>query len=88
MWKFIVCAGLVALTLPALSEERRAYCMPTSDGRHQVERVGSCPTGYISRRDCCEARRIDTPIAFPRLDGTPCPRGYRGVARYCVAIGG
>jgi hypothetical protein len=41
--------------------------MPTSDGQKGIQRVGTCPTGYVRKGGFFEALRDDTPRAVPKI---------------------
>jgi hypothetical protein len=72
--KAMITIALLALGVtPALAES--PYPTPTRDGKERIQRTGSCPTGYVGKGDKCEALHRDTPKAFPKIKGTPCPSG-------------
>ena len=79
--KSIVVIALGVLATPALAES--PYPTPTRDGRERLPRIGACPTGYVGKGDKCEALHQDTPRAYPKIKGAPCPAGTFASGDYC-----
>ena len=57
-------------------------CIP-KDGRDRIPKHGTCPTGYRSTGNCCEAMHDDTTRAFPKEKGKACPSGTYASSDYC-----
>ncbi|OKO74660.1 hypothetical protein AC629_34705 [Bradyrhizobium sp. NAS80.1] len=62
------------------------YPTPTRDGRERLPRRGTCPTGYVGLGKFCEALHQDTPRAYPKIKGAPCPAGTFASGDYCKAF--
>lgn len=62
------------------------YATPTRHGRERVQRTGACPSGYVGLADKCEALHQDTPRAYPKIKGAPCPAGTFASGDYCKAL--
>lgn len=63
------------------------YCRPTSDGKDRLAKSGTCPTGYFASGGCCEAFRVETKQAFPKVPGKACPAGsYASGSSSCVSF--
>lgn len=81
-----IVAPPVLLSLPAPANAESAYPTPTRDGRERIQRTGACPTGYVGKRDKCEALHADTPRAFPVIPGHQCPSGTFRSGDACKAF--
>lgn len=64
----------------------QTYCRPTSDGKNRIAKTGTCPSGYFSSGNCCEAYHRDTKDAFPKLPGKACPSGTYVSGGSCVSF--
>jgi hypothetical protein len=71
----LLIAMTFAITTSALAES--PYPTPGRDGRERLPRTGTCPSGYVGRGNKCEALHQDTPRAYPKIKGAPCPTGRR-----------
>lgn len=76
-----IMAIALAVASPALAES--PYPTPTRDGRERLPRHGTCPTGYVGLGNKCEALHRDTPRAYPKIKGAPCPSGTFSSGDYC-----
>ena len=78
---------IAALTLMVLSASMAVaespYATPSRDGRERIQRTGPCPTGYVGLGNKCEALHQDTPRAYPKIKGAPCPAGTFASGYYC-----
>lgn len=79
--KKTICA--IALLWAASASAESPYPRPTRDGRETIRREGTCPTGYVGLGNKCEAMHRDTPRAYPKIKGAPCPSGTFGSGDYC-----
>ena len=77
-------AAIITVTAPALAES--PYLTPTRDGRERIQRIGTCPTGYVGKGDKCEALHRDTPRAYPYIPGTACPSDTFRSGNACKAF--
>lgn len=80
----LLVAMTVAIAPPASAES--PYPTPGRDGRLRLERVGTCPTGYVGLDNKCEALHRNTPRAYPKIKGSPCPAGTFGSGDYCKSF--
>lgn len=80
MKKIIIAIVTLGVT-PALAAS--PYPTPTRDGRERIQRTDSCPTGYVGKGKTCEALHQDTPRAYPKIKGAPCPAGTFTSGKYC-----
>ena len=71
---------MLLLATPAMAES--PYPTP-KDGKERLQRTGKCPTGYVGLGNRCEALHKDTPRAYPKIKGEPCPSGTFGSGDYC-----
>jgi hypothetical protein len=78
----------VALTAsPAITPALAGpYPTPTRDGRETIQRIGTCPTGFVGLGDKCVALHENTPHAMPKVKGAACPPGYFASGAYCKAL--
>lgn len=83
MVKSIMLTTLVVLTTTFQALAESPYPTPTRDGRETLRREGTCPTGYVGVGSKCEALHKDTPRAYPKIKGAPCPAGTFGSGDYC-----
>ncbi|MDB5610701.1 MAG: hypothetical protein JWP25_7601 [Bradyrhizobium sp.] len=84
-WRTLITALILAVvTAPVVAES--PYPTPTRDGRERIQRTGSCPTGYVGKGDKCEALHTDTPRAYPKIEGRPCPSGTFQSGDACKAF--
>ncbi|MFK4385599.1 hypothetical protein [Bradyrhizobium sp. USDA 223] len=74
-------AAIICIASTAAAES--PYPTPTRDGRERLQRSGACPTGYVGIGNKCEALHKDTPRAYPKIQGTPCPSGTFRSGDYC-----
>lgn len=74
---------ILMLFLPTLAFASGNYCQPTSSGKDRFPKTGTCPSGYFSSGQCCEAYRADEPKAFPKIDGKACPSGTYASGSAC-----
>jgi hypothetical protein len=83
MMKLIVAIlALAMLMAPAMGEA--VSCLPKPNGVHRFPKTsGSCPTGYFSTGQCCEALRPDTPSATSTLRRPTCPAGMFASGGMC-----
>ncbi|MEY9138452.1 hypothetical protein ABIE79_009980 [Bradyrhizobium diazoefficiens] len=81
MKSVLIMAIALAVASPALAES--PYPTPTRDGRERLPRHGTCPTGYVGLGNKCEALHRDTPRAYPKIKGAPCPSGTFSSGDYC-----
>lgn len=81
MKSVLIMAIALAVASPALAES--PYPTPTRDGRERLPRHGTCPTGYVGLGNKCEALHGDTPRAYPKIKGAPCPSGTFSSGDYC-----
>lgn len=72
------------VTTSALAES--PYATPTRDGRERIQRTGACPSGYVGKGDKCEAMHVDTPRAYPKIEGKACPSGTFSSGDACKAF--
>jgi hypothetical protein len=77
---------LIALAGATAAFAAGPYCAPKSDGTPRIPKTGTCPSGYFSSGNCCEAFRPNTPNAMPKIKGAACPSGYRASGDSCVAF--
>jgi hypothetical protein len=78
---FLTLAGVAIIPSIALSET--PYPTPSRDGRERLQRQGACPTGSVGLGNKCEALHRDTPRAYPKIKGAPCPAGTFASGDYC-----
>jgi hypothetical protein len=79
--KAMITIALLALGVtPALAES--PYPVP-KDGKETLMRNRTCPTGYVGIGNKCEALHKDTPRAYPKIKGSPCPSGTFASGDYC-----
>lgn len=78
-----VAVALAVAAPPALAE---TYPIPTRDGRERIQRTGTCATGYVGLGQLCEALHRDTPPAYPKIKGAPCPSSTFASGAYCKAF--
>jgi hypothetical protein len=77
---------VVVALAPAIAFAESPYQTPTKDGRERLQRQGSCPSGYVGLGSKCEALHQDTPRAYPKIKGAPCPSGTFASGDYCKAF--
>lgn len=82
--KKLIVMSLALLATPALADT--PYPTPTRDGRERIQRTGTCPTGYVGVGSRCEALHRDTPRAYPKIEGRPCPSGTFQSGDACKAF--
>jgi hypothetical protein len=80
----LLIAMTFAITTSALAES--PYPTPSRDGRERLPRTGTCPSGYVGKGNKCEALHQDTPRAYPKIKGTPCPAGTFASGDYCKSF--
>lgn len=68
-------APAIALTISTSALAESPYPIPKPDGKQRIQRTGTCPTGYVGVGKFCEALHEDTPMAYPKINGAPCPSG-------------
>ncbi|WP_130217681.1 hypothetical protein [Bradyrhizobium genosp. SA-3] len=78
--------ALPALAFATSAAAESPYATPTRDGRERIQRTGVCPTGFVGLGDKCEALHQDTPRAYPKIKGAPCPSGTFSSGAYCKAF--
>ena len=79
--KKIAVLAIALMATPALAES--PYPTP-KDGHERIQRTGTCPTGYVGKGNFCEALHEDTPTAYPKIKGAPCPAGTFASGDYCM----
>lgn len=79
MFRTTAILALFCISCPGLASD---YCLP-SKGKDRIDKNGTCPTGYFSAGNCCEAFHADTKRAIAKR-GATCPAGFYSSARYCV----
>lgn len=69
------------------SKMTQSYCTTKSDGTRRIQKVEgkTCPSGYFSTGDCCEAFK-DAKDAIPKIDGKSCPSGTYASGGSCVNL--
>lgn len=77
---------LPALAFATSAAAESPYATPTRDGRERIQRTGACPTGFVGLGDKCEALHQETPRAYPKIKGAPCPSGTFASGAYCKAF--
>jgi hypothetical protein len=73
----------IAMLMAASAHAESPYPIPTRDGRETIMRNRICPTGYVGIGNKCEALHHDTPRAYPKIKGAPCPAGTFASGDYC-----
>ena len=81
--KTIALALTLACGVSTLALAESPYPTPTRDGRERIQRTGACPSGYVGLGNKCEALHRDTPRAYPKIKGAPCPSGTFASGDYC-----
>lgn len=79
----VIAALSLTLFSAATTLAESPYPTPTRDGRERIQRIGTCPTGYVGKGNKCEALHRDTPRAYPVIPGHPCPSGTFRSSDYC-----
>ncbi|MBB4426583.1 hypothetical protein GGD66_005153 [Bradyrhizobium sp. CIR48] len=84
----IMAFAALSATPPSLwlAKADSSYTTPTRDGRERIQRTGACPTGYVGLGNKCEALHQDTPRAYPKIKGAPCPAATFASGDYCKAL--
>lgn len=79
---------MVAVALAAASPTfaESPYPTPTRDGRETIQRIGTCPTGFVGLDNRCLALHKDTPRAYLKIKGAACPSGTFASGDYCKAF--
>jgi hypothetical protein len=83
MIKSLMASAFVTLTAVASALAQSPYPTPKPDGTAQIQRTGTCPTGYVGLGKFCEALHKDTPTAYPKIKEAPCPSGTFSSGDYC-----
>jgi hypothetical protein len=83
MIKSIIAGACVALINTTQAFAETPYPTPSRDGRERLQRQGTCPSGYVGLGTKCEALHRDTPRAYPKIKGVPCPAGTFSSGDYC-----
>ncbi len=60
-----------------------AYCIPSSNAKFAIKRLGSCPSGYYTSGNYCVASFTNSKLAIPRINS--CPSGYYSSGNYCIS---
>jgi hypothetical protein len=60
-----------------------AYCIPSSNAKFAIERLGVCPSGYYTSGNYCVASFTNSKLAIPRINS--CPSGYYSSGNYCIS---
>ncbi|WP_439357720.1 hypothetical protein [Bradyrhizobium sp. DASA03007] len=86
MIKTIIVGACAALITTSAALAENPYPRPLPDGRETLPRHGTCPTGYVGLGNKCEALHKDTPRAYPKIKGEPCPSGTFSSGDYCKSF--
>lgn len=64
------------------------YCTTTPDGKARIPKTAgkTCPSGYFSTGDCCEAFHRNTPAAIQKIPGKACPSGTYASGGSCASF--
>lgn len=76
----------IAMLVATSAHAETPYPRPTRDGRETITRQGTCPSGYVGLGNKCEALHRDTPRAYPKIKGAPCPAGTFSSGDYCKEL--
>jgi hypothetical protein len=79
----VIAALFLTLFSVSAAVAESPYPTPTRDARERVQRAGACPSGYVGVGNKCEALHRDTPRAYLKIKGAPCPTGIFTSGDYC-----
>ncbi len=77
--------AIVGILMMPATAQAASYCLP-KNGKDRIAKAGTCPTGYFTSGECCEAFRTDTKRAIHKINGKACPSGFYTSQAYCVSF--